>query len=177
MDLIQITKPYKSDQGQWLTRALFFDLMQDVRLEDWVYQPVFTLYEDRKGYINARKTFVELGDPTGYQWAMKYLGDWNHWLKLMKAPWFVAAYETWISELNTKLKSEAIGTIREIAAVEGKSQLPAARFLAELEKSSQRGRPSKAEVDANLKRQTKVLEQEDEDLARIGLRVVKGGKG
>lgn len=174
----KLTKPpYKSEMNQWYTQSLFYDMQATVPKDRWVITPIFSLYEERPGYICCRTTFVELGDPTGYKWATKYLGDWQHWLRLQKCPWFVEAVEHWREELSVKIESEAVDIIKGIAAAEGKSQLPAARFLAELDKrKTGRGRPSKAEVDAELKRQVKVQSVEDDDMERIGLRVVNGGK-
>jgi hypothetical protein len=154
---------------------LFWERWRNCDKDHQYCDPVFTLYEDRPGLINARKTFIELEDPTGYQWAIKYLGDWSHWLKLMKAPWFREAYETWLDELSIKLKSEAIQKIRAIAEKEGDKQaLPAARYLAdETWNKSPRGRPSKAQLQGELKKEVERLSIEDEDAKRIGLRVVK----
>lgn len=172
--------PYKSVQGQWLKRALFWDMVVDlhtsVRSE---FKPLFTLHHKRDGFICARETFVEERDPTGRKWAMKYLGDWEHWLALMQCKWFVEAYELWIAELNSVLKSEALEIIREIAVGGSSQALAAAKYIAnaEYEKTTTgRGRPSKAEIAGELKNEIKKLSAEDEDLARIGLKVINGGK-
>lgn len=172
------TRPYKNENGVWLTSALFHDRLETIRPEDRVYQPVFSLHTERPGMICCRTTFVSVGDPTGYKWALQYLGDMEHWYKLMKAKWFEEAVEEWRKELMLRLKSEAVEQIYRIAMTEGsKSQLPAARFLAEMDKPAHgRGRPSKAEMDAELKKAVKLVEQEDEDLERIGLTVIQGGK-
>jgi hypothetical protein len=60
----------------------------------------------------------------------------------------------------------------------GAQALAAAKFIAtgEYDKSS-RGRPSKAELDGKLKEAAQALSVEDEDLKRIGLKVINGGKG
>ncbi len=169
---------YKESTGHWRTESLFFE--QNVRKARrvWDKPPVFTLYEDRDGLINARKTFVELNDPSGYKWAIKYLGDWNHWQRLMKCQWFQTAVNAWRDELVMKLQSEAIDVIKEIAQTpEHKSALPAARYLHELGKQSGgRGRPSKATIDAELKREVEARTDTDLDAERIGLRVVQGGR-
>lgn len=173
------TKPYKNETGVWLTSALFYERwLETPTPKRGPYEPIFSLYSEREGMICCRTTFVEIGDPTGYKWAMTYLGDLAHWDKLMAAPWFKEAYDKWKQELFMRLKAEAVEQIYRIAMTEGsKSQLPAARFLAEMDKPAHgRGRPSKEEIDAETKRAMKIVEAEDEDFERIGLRVIKGGK-
>lgn len=169
--------PYKSSNNRWLTKALFWDQLQNTHVSDrYELPPVFTLYGDRPGLINARKTFVELGDPTGYKWAMKYLGDYDHWQALLTRPWFRDALETWVSELNAKLLGEAIDTYREVARTSDSEsvRLTAAKYLAEQPwNKEKKGRPSKADIDAQVKTEARKRTVEDDDLERIGLKLVK----
>ncbi len=156
----------------WLTEALFWDRMVIKTEETRKYKPRFTLNHDKDGYINARKSFVELGDPTGYKWAMEYLGDWMHYLALCKCKWFKEALVGWQEELRIKVQSEALDVIRKVAASDDKQAAVAARYLAEYgweKKPSTRGRPSKAELQGELKKAVEVLSVEDEDAKRIGL--------
>lgn len=171
--------PYKGLNGIWLTEAIFWERWSEKPIADRARDPVFSLYDDRPGLVNARTTFVSLRDPTGRKWALTYLGDWNHWLRLMRCSWFREAVDTWLVELNAQLKSEAMTKIIEIMGSENGAQaLQAAKYLAgeEYNKSS-RGRPSKAELEGEVKRAAKTIETEDEDLKRIGLKVINGGKG
>lgn len=174
--LTKLTKPpYRSPtSNKRYTTALFWERVIATPIDSRTIEPVFTLYEDKPGLINARKTFVELGDPTGYQWAVLYLGDWSHWEELWKASWFREAVEVWRNELRMKQQAEAIKTISKIAAnPEDKQSLSAAKYLAEQAwTKGQRGRPSKSEVQGNLKKAIEAMSVEDEDLKRIGL--VKG---
>lgn len=177
--MIKLTRPpYKGANGAWMTEALFYDLTSTKASQKLTYEPLFTLYEDRPGLINCRKTFVGLRDPTGYKWALTYLGDWNHWLRLMRCTWFREAYEVWIAELNTLLQSEAVAKVREIMDGENAGQaLAAAKFMATKEyDKNKRGRPSKEELQGKLKQAAEAMSREDEDLARIGLTVIDGGK-
>lgn len=172
--------PYKSPSNSWLSRALFWEewiqMTHEMRKDN--LKPPFTLYHDRPGYISGRKTFVEFNDPTGYKWAMKYLGDYAHWKALLKCKWFVEALDVWIDELETKIRSEALDKIKEIQDEGQPAQsLVAAKYLAGFEWKAKgtRGRPSKQEVAGELKRATAILETEKTDAQRIGLtlKVVK----
>jgi hypothetical protein len=170
--------PYRGANGVWLTEALFYEIIIEKPKDRVTYEPVFSLYDNRPGLINCRTTFVDLRDPTGRKWALTYLRDWNHWLRLMKCPWFQEAFEVWIAELNAQLKSEAIAKALELMQSDNGAQaLAAAKFIAGQEYDKQsRGRPTKAEITGELKRAAAALEVEDEDLARIGLKVITGGK-
>lgn len=144
--------------------------MQELRVLE---KPIFTLHIERPGYICIRNTFVELGDPTGYKWAIKYLGDYEHWKTLMKCKWFQEAYEVWINELETKVRSDALEIIQKIAQEGLPTQsLVAAKYLASFEwKKGERGRPSKSELQGELKRAAQALTVEDDDANRIGLKL------
>lgn len=175
----KLTKPpYKGENGIWLTEALFHEKASEKPVSYRSIEPVFSLYDDRPGLINCRTTFVQMKDPTGRKWALTYLGDWNHWLRLWKCKWFREAYDAWITELNLQLKSEAIAKALEIMNGENGAQaLAAAKFIATAEyDKAGRGRPSKQEREGELKRATEALTVEDEDLKRIGLTVIEGGK-
>lgn len=172
----KLNKPYKGGSGAWLTEALFYDRWLLKRPDERVYEPVFTFYEKRPGLRCAMDDFVELGDPTGYKWAMTYLGDWNHFQRLMNTPWFPAVFAEWNRTLEIKLKSEAMDTIRDIAAGTSSQALAAAKFLAETgwKPKHTKGRPSKAQVDEAAKQMAKIQQEHNTDAERIGLKLVKG---
>ena len=164
--------PYKTEQNKWFTAQLFYDRWVEYPIELRLIQPVFSLHEDKPGLINARATFVALDDPTGYLWAVKYLGDYNHWKELMKAKWFRDAYIQWREELELKLQTQGLLVMKELAE-NGNPQ--AAKFLANKEwnkNTSGRGRPSKVEIQGALREEVRKATVEDEDMVRIGL--VKG---
>lgn len=171
--------PYKSRLNHWYTRALFREIAMLTNLDQKPdIKPVFSLHGDYPGLINARKTFVHLRDPTGYQWAMLYLGDWAHWKALMKCKWFVEALGEWQAELDIAIQSENIQRIQAIAKDESdKGRGAAAKWLAEKQykekKGPGRGRPTKEELQGELKKQAEASQSEDADLERIGLKLVK----
>ena len=164
-----MSSKYTNENGVRYTQVLFWEQWIGLDEPRRVRNPVFTLYSDKPGLVNGRTSFVELGDPTGYKWALKYLGDYDHWLKLCKCSWFQEALEVWQNELKQKVRADALETIRAISKSENQAQaLPAAKYLAgyEWEKGG-RGRPSKEEVSGKLKEQVRLLEDEDEDYKRI----------
>lgn len=170
--------PYKGSQGHWLLRALFVDVDYPAqRIDDRVlYEPVFSLYGPVEGYVDASATFIELEDPTGRLWAERYLGSWEHWKRLSEAPWFAKRLSEWREELETIELSRAIQRIKELSRGESSAALPASKYLAERGWEKTRGRPSKSEINGELKRQVKIVEAHEEDAKRMGFKLVQGGK-
>lgn len=119
-------------------------------------KPVFKLSDWRKKY-------VELADPTGYQAAMELLGDWEHWLLIIKSPSFAPHLAQWNVELEIKLRSEGIKQLLKQCKLP--TGISAAKWLAEAgfierDKRTKKGkqeeeaaaRDSKANVAADAKR-------------------------
>ncbi len=140
----------------------------------------FSLHNDVEGLINARRSFVHEGDPTGYRWSEKYLDSFQHFERLLESSWFREAFDQWCRELHMKNQSEAIERIKEIASEGADTQrLAASKYIAEegWKRTSTRGRPSKEDLKGELKRLTQIADVTNEDLERIGgLKVIKGGK-
>lgn len=161
----------------WYTEAIFFDRMSTKPQANWIIEPVFTFFDKKKDYICGQETFMEIGDPTGYAWAVKYLGDYNHWVRLMKTSWFPEVVAIWKENLATKLRSEALWKVRELASGDSSQALAAAKYLAEEGwVKSGKGRPSAEAINKELKQLTRAAAAEDDDAVRIGLKVIQGGK-
>lgn len=162
--------PYKAPNRRWYTEGLFWETNLDYRS----CLPVFSLYQDvtveGRALVNCRKTFLDERDPTGYNWAMKYLGEYAHWKLLSRKPWFKAALDGWQEELDTLLQAEALKKIGDIANSSSQSALNAAKYLANLEHrktSHGRGRPSKVEVAGELKRAAAEERDTTDDYNRV----------
>lgn len=168
--------PYKGLNGVWLTEALFFDRMNVKPVDQWTFKPLFTFFDRRDGYRCACDDFIALRDPTGYMWAMEYLGDYNHWERLMRTPWFPEVFKEWNRRLGIVLQAEALQKIQEVARTDGPQAIAAAKYIAEqgwLPKAT-KGRPSKAQVEEAVKHEAKAVKELNDDAARIGLKVING---
>lgn len=163
--------PYKDVMGRYLTLSLFLDMAQTRPVDEIIFRPVFTLFEDKPGFINARKTFLDFKDPTGYQWSIKYLGDWNAFLRLLKAEWFRDAFEMWSNELEKLLQQESLQIIQSISRDPEQAspvRLQAAKYIANREWDKRgRGRPSTEDVKGELKRAVDKISSEQEDFNRM----------
>lgn len=170
--------PYKNASGVWLSVQLFIERWYLLAESERGYTPVFS-FQGREGYIDCRSTFIECNDPTGYKWAMKYLNSWDHMDKLLRSQWFVKEFESWVAELEQKLKSEAVQNIMEIAAQPGPQAYLASKYIASHDwkpRPHGRGRPSKEELSGELKRAADMITREEADAERMGLQVIQGGK-
>ena len=159
--------------NSYLTNCLFYERNNPSKGEDPRKYNVFTLDEyDRKDkeLYSLHRLYVSLGDPTEYDVAMKVFGSVYHWEVLCKCNWFKPYLKAMRAELRSKIKSEAYKQLVEVS-INSESdtvRATALRFLAKekvstlederneadnpfVSSSGKRGRPSKEEIEGNLK--------------------------
>lgn len=166
----RIISKFRNEFNQLYTKQLFLEQSMGIAVEDRAIKPIYTLHDTKEGYINFRKEYLEDEDPTGYTTAVRLLDGWEHWLKLMRSAWFQDAKAAWDRELDAKLAARALKKINEIAQGDSGSALNAAKYLANKEyKNSgpKRGRPSKQEVEGELKNEVANARELEDDLKRI----------
>lgn len=163
--------PYKDKMGRWRTQSLFkeFYLNSEESL-----LPVFTLKEHDSVCLRTdrllpsmRQLFLRYRDPTGYTFAKEVLGSYDHYLALLKTEWFPTHLEKWIDELEVKIKSESLKKIRDVAGGSSGQSFNAAKFLATESWIDKKGRPSKKEIERKLNEKVGLIEDVENDLARI----------
>ena len=168
---------YKDEQGRYRTKSLFIEAI-DPRVKANGYNAPFSLKADAPdGVVSMKEMYLEIADPTEYEFATQVLGSWEHWQKLCQCSWFAPHRTLWQAELEDKLRSEGVAIMREIAQSGNKGAAAAAKWLAEkgfnkevgMRSPSKRGRPSKEEVAAERKAAVKELDETEEDAKRIGL--------
>lgn len=135
-------------------------------------QPVYTLYDfDKDGYTSLYRLYMELADPTEYEFAVRYLHDWKHWQALIVAEWFKPYVTRWREELELKMKSQLLRRVMDDALSSGRDGQSAAKFL--LEKGwgdkATKGRPSKDQVREAAERMATDQIRVDSDFQRLGL--------
>lgn len=138
--------------GRRLTVGLFEELSRD----DVLAKPPFRLSD-------WHKTYVEVGDLTGYKAAEVLLGNWEHWLLLCKAPAFAAVLKEWNEEVSVKLRSEALANLVK------QSKLPTGTAAAKQLLAIAEGKKVMKEADPAKDVQRKV----SDDAKRLGLALVK----
>ena len=101
---------------------------------------VFTLkpedYTDLYGetYPSFQKMFIDCNDPTGYEFAMKHLGSYEHFVQLQDNVQISAVISHCKEVVKSKLDSDSIKEIKRIATSGGSQvELSAAKYLANRE--------------------------------------------
>tara|TARA_R100001086_G_scaffold250107_1_gene193953 strand:+ start:27882 stop:28397 length:516 start_codon:yes stop_codon:yes gene_type:complete len=149
--------------GKRKTAALFLENNYHRESED---PAPFTLKDrDHRGKISLKRIYMECEDPTEYMFSQAAFGSWEHWEVLKNSTFFKPYAEAWKKELETKIRAEAILTIRQDALHNPTS----AKWLAEKgwEPKATKGRPSKAEVDRERKRLAEQADTLESDAGRI----------
>jgi len=164
---------YKTSGGQFRTLGLFYEY--STVAERKVLPPIYTILDqdkeaqDGNTYPSLGRLYVDCGDPTEYQFALKHLGGWRHWLKLRKNKLIAPYVQAWRDELEVKLRSR--GVIHQIEEVQngGKGANGAAKWLAEKGFSGEdnRGRPSKKAIADEARKLDRMHEDIDEHLERM----------
>jgi hypothetical protein len=122
-------------------KRVILQLFKEFARVDVKFKPVYTLQ-------HWKEVFLECRDPSEYSAAMALLGDWDHWLEVRNHPVIKPHIDKWHSELEVKLRSEAIQQIKSHAKQPGGTA--AAKWLADKGYAQERakkpvGRPKKEE--------------------------------
>jgi len=131
------------------------------------YTPLWSLHKDWK------PIYLEVADPTEYETAMRLIGDWEHYQAIRNHSKIKPLMDKWAKEAEVKLRSQSImKMVRHSGAPNGAA---AAKWLAE---GSFTGRvlKNKEEKAAEQEVRDEVAERVSEDMVRLGLKVVAGGK-
>lgn len=159
------------------TKGLFYETtLPDERPEfgtSWTLKEKDLIVGD-KIYRSMKRVYLDMEDVTEYDFAMATLGSYKHWERLVESPIIRKHIDQWRKELNLKLKARAMKAIINAATVDEKSSFQAMKYLADneyLDKKAKRGRPSKEEVSAELRREVEINKTFKDDAERIGLKL------
>ena len=159
------------------TKGLFYETtLPDERPEfgtSWTLKEKDLIVGD-KTYRSMKRIYLDMEDVTEYDFAMATLNSYKHWERLVESPIIRKHIDQWRKELNLKLKARAMKAIINAATVDEKSSFQAMKYLADneyLDKKTKRGRPSKEEVSAELRRAVEINKTLKDDAERIGLKL------
>jgi len=163
--------------GAFQTKGLFFETT--IPEEREIFNTKWTLKEEDheyngKIYPSMKRIYIEMEDVTEYEFAMATLGSYKHWERVLESPIIRPHVDQWRKELNLKLKARAMKSIIKSATEDEKLSFQAMKYLADneyLDKKNKRGRPSKDEVKAELKREVEINKSFRDDAERIGLKI------
>lgn len=150
-------------QGRYLTMSLFLEMCYDVNatytLKDRDYE-----YEG-KMFPSIKLLYLEMADPTEYEFANKYFLNWKHWMKICENKLLRKYVDEWREELEIKLRSHAVKNMLK-SAKDGNYQ--ACKWLADRGWHTRpAGRPSKADVEREKKIMAAVNEEYAGDVIRL----------
>ena len=155
--------------GGLLLKAIFFE----ETLSDKT-NVVYTLKNhDHLGYPSLYRLYMETDDPTEYDFAVKYLDGWEHWVRLCENTWFKPYVTAWRKELEVRNRARALKNIKDVASSSSNpNSYQANKFLVsggwkEAGPKRRAGQPSKDEVKAEAKRLAEISQTLDEDFERI----------
>lgn len=147
----------KDSKGRYLVQGLFLEDRYDADMSVFTFDGEDKLYKG-KTYISLRKRFIEMGDPTEYAFAKEWLSDYNQWKRLCANKVVGRHIEEWRDELRLSLMSDGVLSLIDLA-VDGK-HYQAAKWLADAGfDTKQRGRPSKDELEGEIKRRVDEREE------------------
>lgn len=154
---------FLSPDGKPLTQSLFLELGYNA-------EAVYTLKDidfEYKGRTlpSIKRLYLELADPTEYEFATTYFLGWKHWSRISENKAVKAYIDEWREELEIKLRSRAI-KLTLANAESGNYQ--AAKWLADRGWQTRgAGRPSKQEVEREAKIKSRIDDEYSADVVRL----------
>lgn len=165
--------------ARYRTHSLFWELRTDNN------EPLYTIKDDdieRDGvkYLSLKKIYMSYDHIPGfeYQFALDTLGSWKHWEKLCNdsSEQIKSLIQEWRDELDIRITAINLKAIIAQAVDNDPKGLQAAKWLVEKGYATRKaGRPSKEDVQRELKVDAKAAKEHKDDLERIGLKLVSNG--
>lgn len=154
--------PFLGANGKFLTESLFWETSRDRT----VNPPAFTLKgSEHEGCPSMKELYLQIGDPSEYEFAQRVLGSWQHWVTLTQLAWFKPHIEEWREELMARLRSKAAMVSIEVMSdpsAPAATKMQASRYVTTRgwEDQPTKGRPSKKQVN----QEARAMAQKDRDL-------------
>lgn len=154
--------------GNYITQSLFLELsytdtslcLYTLKENDWEY--------NGKVYPSIKRLYLEIADPTEYQFAKVCFEGWNHWKRMFEKTNLLKPYiEDWRAELEVKLRSDGVRGMLD-SALNGNPK--SAQWLADkgfVEGGKKAGRPSRKSKQDEAVFKEQVQQQYGSDLERL----------
>lgn len=168
---------FKNSNGVRLLKGLFFEKT----LQENRHLAVYTLkHEDHTveetTYPSLYRLYMECEDPTEWSFATAHLDGWQHWKQLCECNWFKPIIEEWREELSLKIASKLVKNMISISKTNSREAASANKYLLDKgyfktgDKSTNKvGRPSKEQINKEIKRQAQKDQDLEADLKRLNL--------
>lgn len=155
------------ERGKFLTLALFLEVYYDPKVAIYTFKEVDYDYKGKK-FLSLKKLYLDMADPTEYDFAEAYLCGWRHWKRLVENQVIGKHIEEWREELEQKLRAQAV---RGMASAAATGNYQAIRWLADRGWNTRgAGRPSKADVERETRIEEKIGEEFSADILRLNVK-------
>lgn len=150
-------------QGRFRTLSLFLEI-------EYKEEAIYTLKEidhihNGKFYPSLKRLYLEMQDPTEYEFANTYLAGWRHWQKITENKVLKNHVEEWRAELEFKLRAQAVKSMIGQAAT---GNFQATKWLADRGWATRgAGKPTKEEVAREAKFLAKAEDEFTADIFRL----------
>jgi hypothetical protein len=159
-----ISKFINEETGRYLTQSLFIEVGYEVDKAIYTIKDRDHEYKG-KVYPSLKRLYLEMEDPTEYNFAQTYFASWPHWMRIYENKLFKTHIDEWREELEFKLRSKAAKQMIELAA-QGNYQ--ASKWLLDRGWTNRpAGRPSKAEKEAALAQDKRITDEYSADVIRL----------
>lgn len=152
---------FKDSIGRYRTQSLFLETKYDTSTAVYTFDDTDKEYEGVV-YPSLRRLYLEMSDPTEYDFAKKYLWGWDHWQQMLGNKALLTHIDAWREELEVKLRAQGV---RQILDMSG--NFNAAKWAADGHWNVKRGRPSKEEMAREKRVREKAVATAEDDSARI----------
>lgn len=155
----------KDTSGRPLTQSLFLEIGYDEDKAIYTFKDEDHEYKGNT-YYSLKRLYLEMEDPTEYEFANTYLLGWQHWKRLRANKILAKHFDEWEEELELRLRAQGIRAAIDQAAEDKGFQ--AAKWLAD--KGWQKnavGRPSKHEKLREERMQAKLEDEFKGDVVRL----------
>lgn len=152
------------ERGKFLTLALFLEAYYRPDVAIFTYKEEDHVYKG-KTFISLKRRYLDMADPTEYDFANEYLCGWRHWQRLVDNKFIRTHIDEWREELEYKLRSIAVKQMK-LSAESGNYQ--AAKWFTDRGWATRgAGRPSKSEVERETKFQQRLTDDFSADIIRL----------
>ncbi len=150
------------------TVSLFLELNYDEAAVYSLKENHWT-HATRGFYPSIKRLYVEMEDPTEYEFANTYFLGWKHWQQICASKVMMRYIKEWREELEVKLRCKGVKSLLDNANT---GNYQAAKWLVDRGWATRpAGRPSKSEIEGEKALQARIHEEYADDIQR--LRVVK----
>lgn len=163
MEIPYIKDQLKDTMGRPLTQSLFIEFGYNLQYALFTLNDEDKIYQE-KVYPSLKKLYLEIGDPTEYQFAKQCLLGWRHWVRICENKLFKPFLAEWRDELEVSLRSEGVLSVMS----QSENNFQAAKWIADKGWDKKGvGRPTKADKSREASIKDRLGDELDAQVIRM----------